>query len=536
MRHARTLAALSLVLLLLAWPQAAQAQDNITSTTCPGTGCITGPVAGQGTAGIQIVGGGTWTVAFEGSVDGQTFAAMRATPIGSTTAATTATAAAVWTAPVAGLRAIRVRATSYTSGAPAVYFFAVATGGSSGGGGAGGGSSDTTETTQLAVLATLGAAADAAGSGAVSINAHLRQIATTGHSDPVRRDGAGALNVICDSGCAGSGGTSMADDAAFTVATTNITPAGGTYRSVRDAVDDNDGGAFAMTAKRGQYVTLETPNADSAMDDTLDALKITNSTASTATSYITVRPSDGTNFLTPDTQGTHDTALGTITNITGGVWGGRADSSAITNVTAGDWVSGWFDLGGRVHITGDASMSKLLVTPDANSAVNVAQYGGTNVVNGGTAGIVSIGGSTATNVALTDNPVNIGGQAVSSENAAATTARKVQFVADLVGKQIVLPYANPENFVSGVISSAMTGTTSTSLVASPGGSLRNYITSCTASNSHATVGTDILLQDGSGGTTLWVIPAAAVYGGGADYVSRPRCVSRRRRRRCMRRT
>lgn len=55
----------------------------------------------------------------------------------------------------------------------------------------------------------------------------------------------------------GSGGTAMADDAAFTVGTTQFTPAGGTYRSVRDLVDDNDAGAFAMNQRRGMFVTLE---------------------------------------------------------------------------------------------------------------------------------------------------------------------------------------------------------------------------------------------------------------------------------------
>lgn len=67
--------------------------------------------------------------------------------------------------------------------------------------------------------------------------------------------------------------------------------------------------------------------------------------------------------------------------------------------------------------------------------------------------------------------------------------------------------------VSGAITSAMTGTTSTSLVAAPGASLHNYITTIIVSNSHATVGTDVVIQDGSGGTTLLTIPAAAVYGG-----------------------
>ena len=111
------------------------------------------------------------------------------------------------------------------------------------------------------------------------------------------------------------------------------------------------------------------------------------------------------------------------------------------------------------------------------------------------------------------NPVKIGGKAVSSEPSAVSASDRTDFITDLVGKHIVLPYANPENFVSGVISTAMTGTTSTSLVAAPAGSLRNYITQITVSNSHATVGTDILIQDGNGGTTLYVIPSAPAFGG-----------------------
>ena len=162
---------------------------------------------------------------------------------------------------------------------------------------------------------------------------------------------------------------------------------------------------------------------------------------------------------------------------------------------------------------------KLLVNPGTvtvtatNLSSNLAQVGGTTVVNGGVAGSQSIGGTVATNVAINANPLNLGAQAVSSENTAVTTARQVQLVADLVGKLIVMPYANPENFVSGVITTAMTGTTSTSLVAAPAAGLRNYITACTFSNAHATVGTDMILQDGSGGTSIWNIPAAAVYGG-----------------------
>jgi len=71
------------------------------------------------------------------------------------------------------------------------------------------------------------------------------------------------------------------------------------------------------------------------------------------------------------------------------------------------------------------------------------------------------------------------------------------------------------NYVSGTITTAMTGTTSTLLIAAPAAGLRNYITQITVSNAHATVGTDIVIQDGSGGTTLYVIPAVAADGGAA---------------------
>jgi hypothetical protein len=82
-------------------------------------------------------------------------------------------------------------------------------------------------------------------------------------------------------------------------------------------------------------------------------------------------------------------------------------------------------------------------------------------------------------------------------------------------------YALPADFVSGAITTAMTATTTTLLLAAPGASLRNYITTIIVSNAHATVGTDVVIQDGSGGTTLLTIPAAAVYGGAVITLPTP---------------
>lgn len=111
--------------------------------------------------------------------------------------------------------------------------------------------------------------------------------------------GAAYVQVVSSSGSfidsfGGSGGTAMVDDGAFTVGTTTFTPSGGTYKSTRDAVDDNDGGAFAMNAKRAMYVSLETPNSDSVLDDTLDAVKVVNATAAN----LNVTAAAGTNLNT----------------------------------------------------------------------------------------------------------------------------------------------------------------------------------------------------------------------------------------------
>jgi hypothetical protein len=147
--------------------------------------------------------------------------------------------------------------------------------------------------------------------------------------------------------------------------------------------------------------------------------------------------------------------------------------------------------------------------------VSLASVPSHAVTNAGTFAVQSADdGDVAHDGADSGNPVKVGGKATNVEpTAVSASGDRTNFITDMVGKQITLPYSNPENFVSGAITSAMTGTTSTSLVAAPASGLRNYITTIIVSNAHATVGTDIIIQDGSGGTTLLTIPAAAVYGG-----------------------
>lgn len=164
------------------------------------------------------------------------------------------------------------------------------------------------------------------------------------------------------------------------------------------------------------------------------------------------------------------------------------------------------------------------INPDADGNITANLKGILEASNSTAATLTAFGndttayanqGDVAHDAVDAGNPVKIGARSISAETTAVVAGRRVNLVTDLASKLIILPYANPENFVWGVISAAMTGTTPNLLLAAPGAGLRNYITSVIVSNSHATVGTDVVLQDGSGGTILGVFPAAPAYGGAA---------------------
>lgn len=150
------------------------------------------------------------------------------------------------------------------------------------------------------------------------------------------------VNIISG---AGSGGTAMADDAAFTVGTTNVTPIAGIYRSTRDSVDNNDAGAIAMTEKRGILASLETPSGDSAMDETNDAVRV-----NIVTGTLNVGQSGGWATTVTTLEG------GAVAHDSADIYnplkiGGHAKATAPTAVSAdGDMVNAWFDLNGRQAI------------------------------------------------------------------------------------------------------------------------------------------------------------------------------------------
>lgn len=288
---------------------------------------------------------------------------------------------------------------------------------------------------------------------------------------------------------AGSGTTIAADDV------------GGVLHQRVKISQGADGSATDVSSAAPLQVTLANTGANST------AVKVDGSAVTQPVSISSVPSHAVTNAGTFAVQNTAATPAGT-NNI------GDVDVLTINGVAPA------FGTGVR-----GATVQRVTIATDDSVPVTGTFYQATQPVSGtvtANAGTGTMAVSMATNTPLgtvahdsadSGAPIKTGGRAVSAEITPVTTGDRTDSIHDLAGKQVIMPYANNENFVSGAITTAMTGTTSTSLVASPGASLRNYITTIIVSNSHATVGTDVIIQDGSGGTTLMTIPAAAVYGG-----------------------
>lgn len=204
------------------------------------------------------------------------------------------------------------------------------------------------------------------------------------------------------------------------------------------------------------------------------------------------------------------TALPAGTNVIGHVIADSGSTTAVTQAT-----------GTNLHAVIDSG-STTAVT-QATAANLKAQVTGAGSAGTADAGVVTVQGiASGTAIAVTSGVAQgstSSGETVSpigirtlSTTPTDTTAQTNMPMATTNGALVTQPYALPDSLVSGA-TAAMTGTTTTLVLAAPAGSLHNYITQVTVGNSHATVGTFVNLQDGSGGTTIYTIPAAAVYGG-----------------------
>jgi hypothetical protein len=106
-------------------------------------------------------------------------------------------------------------------------------------------------------------------------------------------------------------------------------------------------------------------------------------------------------------------------------------------------------------------------------------------------------------------PVKTGARARSTDVTATTADDRVDSVASLVGKHVVLPYALPGQHISGTTN--YTTGSAADVIAAQAAGVRIYVTQVTVVNGHASQGTKVSIRDG---TTVKYVGFAAPAGGG----------------------
>jgi len=117
-------------------------------------------------------------------------------------------------------------------------------------------------------------------------------------------------------------------------------------------------------------------------------------------------------------------------------------------------------------------------------------------------------GNVAHDIADTGNPVKVGGVARSTDPSVVASGDRTHFLTDLIGRLVVSPYSIPENTLSGV-TSAITNTSDTAVIAAQGAGVRIYVTQMVVLN---TSGTATLVNIKDGTTTIYTVNAPATSG------------------------
>lgn len=112
---------LILTLALLLGTAVAASADSLSTTTCPGAGCLIRQVpANANYIGIQVDGTYTGTLAFKYSINGTTYNSLSVYPDGAGTAATGTTSTGIWRGAFGGVQYVEVVFSAYTSGTAVV--------------------------------------------------------------------------------------------------------------------------------------------------------------------------------------------------------------------------------------------------------------------------------------------------------------------------------------------------------------------------------------------------------------------------------
>lgn len=294
-------------------------------------------------------------------------------------------------------------------------------------------------------------------------------------------DAAGGLRVSIVAG-AGSGGTSMTDDAAFTPGTTTITPIGAMFDDVApDSVNEGDGGVVRMSANRNLYVTLR----DAAGNERGLNIDASGQLAVTVAASQTIATTNAGTFAVQNTAQAS-------TNTQEMVGDAAHDAAAAGNPLL---MGAYASAAAPSDVSGDADAVRVWALRNGSQVVNLA-FGGTLVT---ASTVQETVGDVADDVATAGNPVLIGGVAVETDGTDPTTVSAEGDAAYLRtdrARRLLVSDAHPRMFSTSV--DYASAQTNASVQAAPGAGLSLYITDLEISNG-ATAG-NITLLDGSGGT------------------------------------
>lgn len=128
-------------------------------------------------------------------------------------------------------------------------------------------------------------------------------------------------------------------------------------------------------------------------------------------------------------------------------------------------------------------------------------------------------GAAADDAAISGNPVRVGARAVSALPAAVVNGDTADLITDLQRRALTLPYANPENQIGG--NCTLTDNNATQVIAAQAAGVRSYMTTLVVTNSHATVGTTVTIQDDAGSPKVLFGPQYAAPNGGGFAITFP---------------
>ena len=159
----------------------------------------------------------------------------------------------------------------------------------------------------------------------------------------------------------------------------------------------------------------------------------------------------------------------------------------------------------------DNTISGTEMQVDVVTLPNVTLAAGTNTNE--------VVGDAAHDAAVAGNPLLQGLEARSTAPTAVGSGDAVRAIATLLGKQVVYPYAIPDESWSYASPAAVTDTADDAAKAAGAAGVRHYVTGVQVFNGHDTVGTEVVIKDGS--TVLWRGWAEQTGGGAAARFEPP---------------